>query len=78
MCAAAHGWAGLGRIVYASSSQQARDWKAEWGVPVTSPLAPLAVQDVVPGQEVAGPVPELAEQVRELQWRFRQRNSAGD
>ncbi|MEU6273000.1 nucleoside deaminase [Streptomyces populi] len=78
MCAAAHGWAGLGRIVYASSSRQARDWKAEWGVPVTSPLAPLSVQDVVPGQEVAGPVPELAEQVRELQWRFRVRNNTGD
>ncbi|MES5821053.1 nucleoside deaminase [Streptomyces sp. RG80] len=71
MCAAAHGWAGLGRIVYASSSQQARDWKAEWGVAVTSPLAPLTVQDVVPGLEVVGPVPEFAEQVRQLQWRFR-------
>ncbi|MFF5471922.1 nucleoside deaminase [Streptomyces achromogenes] len=78
MCAAAHAWAGLGRIVYASSSQQARDWKAEWGVPVTSPLAPLSVRDVVPGQEVAGPVPELAEEVRELQWRFRVRNTVGD
>ncbi|WP_392972807.1 nucleoside deaminase [Streptomyces sp. LN245] len=75
MCAAAHGWVGLGRIVYASSSQQARDWKAEWGVPITSPLSPLSIQDVVPGLEVAGPVPELAEQVRDLQWRFRTRNS---
>ncbi|MET8166236.1 nucleoside deaminase [Streptomyces sp. NPDC005329] len=78
MCAAAHGWAGLGRIVYASSSQQARDWKAEWGVPVTSPLSPLSIQDVVPGLEVAGPVPDLAEQVRELQWRFRTRSGASD
>ncbi|MFF3617578.1 nucleoside deaminase [Streptomyces sp. NPDC002580] len=76
MCAAAHGWVGLGRIVYASSSQQARDWKAEWGVPVTSPLSPLSIQDVVPGLDVAGPVPELAEQVRDLQWRFRTRSSA--
>ncbi|MGW2955873.1 nucleoside deaminase [Streptomyces eurythermus] len=77
MCAAAHGWAGLGRIVYASSARQARDWKAEWGVPVTSPLAPLSVQDVLPGHQVAGPVPELAEEVRQLQWRFRVRNTAG-
>ncbi|WP_329297405.1 nucleoside deaminase [Streptomyces sp. NBC_00659] len=75
MCAAAHGWVGLGRIVYASSSQQARDWKAEWGVPITSPLSPLSIQDVVPGLDVAGPVPELAEQVRDLQWRFRTGNS---
>lgn len=71
MCAAAHGWVGLGRIVYASSSRQARDWKAEWGVPVTSPLSPLSVQDVVPGLEIAGPVPELAAEVKELHLRFR-------
>ncbi|WP_218901394.1 nucleoside deaminase [Streptomyces fulvorobeus] len=71
MCAAAHGWVGLGRIVYVSSSEQAREWKAEWGVPVTSPLSPLTIQDVVPGLEVVGPVPELAGQVRELQLRFR-------
>jgi hypothetical protein len=62
--------------VYASSSQQARDWKAEWGVAITSPLSPLSIQDVVPGLEVAGPVPEFAEQVRDLQWRFRNRDSA--
>lgn len=78
MCAAAHGWVGLGRIVYVSSSQQARDWKAEWGVPVTSPLSPLTIQDVVPGLEVAGPVPGLVDQVRELQLRFRAKlNAAG-
>ncbi|MCS0605866.1 nucleoside deaminase [Streptomyces sp. LP11] len=71
MCAAAHGWVGLGRIVYASSARQARDWKAEWGVTATSPLSPLTVQEVVPGLPVAGPVPELAERVKGLQWRFR-------
>lgn len=76
MCAAAHGWVGLGRIVYASSSQQAREWKAEWGVSVTSPLSPLTIQDVVPGLEVAGPSPELADEVRELQWRFRKGKNA--
>lgn len=69
MCAAAHGWVGLGRIVYASSSRQTRDWKAEWGVSFTSPLSPLTIQEVVPGLEVAGPDPELAERVRELQRR---------
>ncbi|MGW1651104.1 hypothetical protein ACWCP9_40540, partial [Streptomyces eurythermus] len=63
--------------VYASSARQARDWKAEWGVPVTSPLAPLSVQDVLPGHQVAGPVPELAEEVRQLQWRFRVKNTTG-
>ncbi|MFD6433902.1 nucleoside deaminase [Streptomyces venezuelae] len=78
MCAAAHGWVGLGRIVYVSSSRQAREWKAEWGLPVTSPLSPLTIQDVVPGLEVAGPFPELADEVRELQWRYRKGRAGAD
>lgn len=78
MCAAAHGWVGLGRIVYASSSRQAREWKAEWGVPATSPLSPLTIQDVVPGLDVAGPFPELADEVRELQWRYRKGRAGTD
>ena len=31
MCAAAHGWVGLGRIVYAVSSRQLRQWRTEMG-----------------------------------------------
>ncbi|HEY3878865.1 MAG TPA: nucleoside deaminase [Trebonia sp.] len=69
MCAAAHGWAGLGRIGYATSSQQLTGWLAELGVG-PSPVRPLAVNEVVPGLTVAGPAPELAEQVRELHRRF--------
>ena len=70
MCAAAHGWAGLGRIVYATSSEQMTGWLAEWGVG-PSPVLPLAVTEVVPGLTVAGPAPQLAAQVRELHRRFR-------
>ena len=70
MCAAAHGWAGLGRIVYVTSTEQAGAWLAELGVG-PAPVLPLAIQDVVPGVEVAGPVPGLAEQVRDLHRRFR-------
>ncbi len=65
MCAAAHGWVGLGRIVYASSSKQLVEWLAELGVP-PSPVRALSIREVVPGAEVEGPVPELAEQVHEL------------
>lgn len=65
MCAAAHGWVGLGRIVYASSSQQLRAWLAEMRVP-PAPVRPLPIQEVVPNLEVEGPVPELAEQVQAL------------
>jgi tRNA(Arg) A34 adenosine deaminase TadA len=72
MCAAAHGWVGLGRIVYASSAPQTAAWYAELGAG-SSPVAPLRITDVVPGVTVAGPVPELAEQVHELHRRFRAR-----
>lgn len=69
MCAAAHAWVGLGRVVYASSSAQLRGWLDEWGVP-PAPVRPLAINEVAPGVPVDGPVDVLAAQVRELQRRF--------
>jgi len=69
MCAAAHGWVGIGRIVYASSSEQLTAWRREAGA-AEPPVAPLPVQQVAPNVIVAGPVPELAEQVRELHRRL--------
>ena len=65
MCSAAHAWMGLGRIVYAVSTEQLVGWLTEWGVP-PGPVRPLAVQDVVPGIPVDGPAPELADEVRAL------------
>jgi tRNA(Arg) A34 adenosine deaminase TadA len=72
MCAAAHGWVGLGRIVYATSSEQAGVWLAELGVS-PAPVLPLAITEVVPDLAVAGPVPHLASQIRDLHRRFRSR-----
>ena len=72
MCAAAHGWVGIGRIVYASSSEQLTAWRRELGVPAP-PVQPLPVQEIVPGVVVEGPAPELAEQVRELHRRLHHR-----
>ena len=69
MCAAAHGWVGLGRIVYVSSSEQLATWLAELGVPLP-PVRNLAIREIVPVLLVEGPVPELAEQIRELHRRF--------
>jgi len=65
MCAAAHGWVGLGRIVYVSSSEQLVKWLTEFGV-APSPVKPLPIEDVIHDAVVEGPVPELAEQVKEL------------
>ncbi|WP_078394529.1 nucleoside deaminase [Shouchella patagoniensis] len=65
MCASAHAFVGLGRIVYASSSKQLRQWKQEWGVQAGN-VKGLAIQDVVHQIEVDGPDEELSEQVRLL------------
>lgn len=65
MCAAAHAWVGLGRIVYIVSSRQLVGWLAELGVPAP-PVRALPVREVAPGVIVDGPVPELAEEVRAL------------
>ncbi|MFD8523629.1 nucleoside deaminase [Streptomyces capillispiralis] len=69
MCAAAHAWVGLGRIVYVASSEQLASWLAELGVPAP-PVRTLPVTEIAPGVTVAGPVPELAEEVGELHRRF--------
>ncbi|MCE3026633.1 nucleoside deaminase [Salinicola sp. DM10] len=65
MCAAAHGWVGLGRIVYASSAAQLMTWLGELGQAVP-PVAPLPITAVVPGLQVEGPVAGFDQQVRAL------------
>lgn len=69
MCAAAHGWAGLGRIVYISSTQQLSAWLTELGVP-PAPVRTLSIREVVPELVVEGPVPDFVEQVHDLHVRF--------
>ncbi|RUR33308.1 nucleoside deaminase [Vreelandella andesensis] len=69
MCAAAHGWVGLGRIVYVSSSEQLSAWLAELGV-APPPVATLSINEVVPGLAVDGPVPGLDEHVHALHRRL--------
>ncbi len=70
MCAAAHAWVGLGRIVYVSSSEQLTGWLTELGVPAAAVRA-LPVGAIAPGLAVQGPVPGLDGEVRELHRRFR-------
>ncbi|RFP64125.1 nucleoside deaminase [Hymenobacter lapidiphilus] len=69
MCAAAHGWLGLGAIVYLSSAQQLQQWLKEAGAPA-APITFLPVQELIVGAEVRGPGSgELLEQIRALQLR---------
>lgn len=65
MCAAAHGWVGLGRIVYASSSRQLVAWLAEMDLP-PSRVKTLAIEDVINDTVVDGPEPMLADRIRSL------------
>lgn len=65
MCAAAHAYAGLGRIVYASSSTQLVQWRAELGISPGA-VVPLPINQVASGLLVEGPAAGLDEKVREL------------
>ena len=65
MCAGAHAWAGLGRIVYATSCAQLTRWLTEWHVP-TPPVAMLPVTAVVPRAVVDGPAPEFEAEMKSL------------
>ncbi|CAN6961477.1 MULTISPECIES: nucleoside deaminase [Psychrobacter] len=73
MCSAAHAWAGLGRIVYVSSSKQLGKWMEEMGVTSTSPINSLSIQEIAPNVPVEGPIAGLDEEVKALQRRSLQR-----
>ena len=73
MCAAAHAWVGLGRIVYAGSSAQLVEWLTEFGVS-SSPVAPLPIKAIAPRLDVEGPEPSLSARLKEL---HRRRAMAG-
>ncbi|AZG44790.1 nucleoside deaminase [Gordonia insulae] len=65
MCSAAHAWVGLGRIVYAASTEQLGAWLLEWDAPA-APVAPLSIRQVAPGVPVDGPVDEFADALKAL------------
>ena len=65
MCAAAHGWVGLGRIFFAASAAQLTEWRTSWGLPA-SPVAPLPISAVLPGVVVTGPVTPYDEMMSAL------------
>lgn len=71
MCSAAHGWVGIGRIVYVQSAAQLVQWRAGDN-PAVGPVAPLPVQQVAPLVTVEGPVPELLDDIRALHPRWTQ------
>ena len=75
MCSAGHAWVGLGRIVYAGSTEQLTAWRQEWGLPA-GPVAPLPINAVAPGLPVSGPAHELADELHDLHRRATDREQS--
>ncbi|MGY4709343.1 nucleoside deaminase [Mycolicibacterium sp. CBM1] len=65
MCAAAHAWVGLGRIVFAASGQQLAQWLSEWHAP-PPPVATLPITAVAPQLVVDGPAPQYRDEMMAL------------
>ncbi|KAI1109325.1 cytidine/deoxycytidylate deaminase [Nemania sp. NC0429] len=84
MCAAAHAWVGIGRIVYVAGAAQLDGWLEEFRREKAaqgkgegegtgegrSPVATLAIKTVAPSVEVLGPVPELEADIKRLHRRY--------
>lgn len=65
MCAAAHGWVGIGRLVFAMSTPELQALRTELGLPGGA-VATLRAADVAPRVVVAGPEPSLYDDVAAL------------
>jgi tRNA(Arg) A34 adenosine deaminase TadA len=65
MCSAAHAWAGLGKIVYAGSTEQLTQWMPELNAS-SMPIKPLNIKDVTVNIPTEGPFLEFADELREL------------
>src|SRR5699024_9073725 len=65
MCSAAHGWVGLGRTVYASSTKQLVEWTGDMNL-TPSPKTKLPIEVDIKDANVDGPGAEIKEQLRML------------
>ncbi|MCB8839632.1 nucleoside deaminase [Aurantimonas sp. VKM B-3413] len=65
MCAAAHGWCGIGRAVFATSTPQLVAWLAEFGAPAL-PYKPITLRELLPDLEVVGPFGEFTDEIKAL------------
>lgn len=75
MCAAAHGYVGLGGIIYLSSAAQLKQWLMEMDVP-EAPIQFYPIQDIVPNIEVKGPASgELLDGIKALHKKYYDRHS---
>lgn len=72
MCAAAHGWVGIGKLVYLSSGAQLNAWLEEFGA-APAPIQFIPVQEIIKKIEIRGPATgELLEKIKALHKRYHQ------
>jgi len=70
MCAAAHGWVGLGSIVYLSSANQLTQWLQEIDA-LPAPINFIAAKDIIKTLNFKGPATgELLEKIKNLQQKY--------
>lgn len=70
MCAAAHGQAGIGSVVYLASSEQYQQWRKEMGAP-ESPIRFYPIEKIVKDIHVKGPATgELIGQIKNLHLQY--------
>lgn len=66
MCSAAHGWVGLGTLVYLSSAKQLGEWQKDDHLP-DAPINFLPVEEIIKNIEVRGPGEgDLLEKIKTL------------
>ena len=66
MCSAAHGWVGIGTLVYLSSGEQLGEWQKDFNLP-SSPINFLPVEDIIKSVEVRGPAEDdLLQEIKNL------------
>ena len=66
MCAAAHGWVGIGTLVYLSSAKQLGEWQKDFNLP-EAPIHFLPVENIIKNIEIRGPAEgELLEEIKKL------------
>lgn len=72
MCAAAHGWAGIGNLVYLSSGKQLDKWMEEFGA-APSPIKFIPSEEIIKNAVIRGPAKSpMLEKIKNLHKKYYQ------
>jgi len=72
MCAAAHGWAGIGSLYYLSSAKQLGKWLKDFGAD-PAPIEFIPAEKIMKNVNVKGPAKgEMVEKIKQMHKRYHQ------